>query len=50
LWVFVDPLCGYSVRALEELRPIAASGRIEVAVVPVAVLDNGNGSSTAAAF
>jgi len=50
LWVFVDPLCGYSVRALEGLRPIAASGQVEVAVVPVAVLDNGNGSSTAAAL
>jgi len=50
LWVFVDPLCGYSVRALEGLRPIAASGQIEVAVVPVAALDDGNGSSTAAAL
>jgi thiol:disulfide interchange protein DsbG len=50
LWLFVDPLCGYSVRALEGLRPIAASGQIELAVVPVAVLDDGNGSSTAAAL
>ncbi len=50
LWVFVDPLCGYSVRALEGLRPLAASGQVEVAVVPVAVLDDGNGSSTAAAL
>lgn len=50
LWVFVDPLCGYSVRALEALRPIVASGKIEVGVVPIAVLDDGRGKSTEAAL
>ena len=40
LWVFVDPLCGYSVRAMDQLLPYVASGRVQVAVIPVAVLDN----------
>lgn len=39
LWVFVDPLCGWSVRAMEQLRPSVASGRVQLAVVPVSVLD-----------
>jgi thiol:disulfide interchange protein DsbG len=51
LWVFADPLCGFSVRALRELRPFVASGRVQVAVIPVSVLDpDGNGKSTAAAL
>jgi len=51
LWVFVDPLCGYSVRALRELAPFVASGRVQVAVIPVSVLDpDGHGKSTAAAL
>lgn len=39
LWVFVDPYCGVSVRALQHLAPYAAAGRVQIAVVPVAVLD-----------
>jgi thiol:disulfide interchange protein DsbG len=50
LWVFVDPLCGYSVRALQGVKPFAASGQVEVAFVPVAILDNGHGRSTASAL
>jgi len=51
LWVFADPLCGYSVRALRELTPFVTSGRVQVAVIPVSVLDpDGQGKSTAAAL
>jgi thiol:disulfide interchange protein DsbG len=50
LWVFVDPLCGYSVRALQGVKPFAASGQVEAAIIPVAVLDDGRGRSTASAL
>lgn len=39
LWVFIDPLCSWSVRAMERLRPYVASGRLQLAIVPVSVLD-----------
>jgi len=34
LWVFIDPLCSFSVRAMEQLRPFIASGKVQMAVVP----------------
>lgn len=40
LWVFIDPLCSWSVRAMEQLRPYVASGRLQLAVVPISVLDH----------
>lgn len=50
IWVFVDPRCAWSVRAMEQLRPFVADGRVSLAVVPVAVLDrDGQGPSTIAA-
>lgn len=50
LWVLVDPLCSWSVRAMEQLQPFVASGRVQLAVIPVAVLDRepGGRSSLAA--
>ena len=51
LWMFVDPLCSYSVRALQEIQPFVASGRVQVAVIPVSVLDyEDNGKSTPSAL
>ena len=51
LWMFVDPLCSYSVRALQEIQPFVASGRVQVAVIPVSVLDyEDNGRSTPSAL
>jgi thiol:disulfide interchange protein DsbG len=51
LWMFVDPLCSYSVRALQEIQPCVASGRVQVAVIPVSVLDyEDNGKSTPSAL
>jgi thiol:disulfide interchange protein DsbG len=39
LWLFVDPLCSYSVRALRELKPFVDQGRVQLAIIPVSVLD-----------
>ena len=39
LWMFIDPLCAWSVRAMEQLRPHVASGQVQLAVIPIAVLD-----------
>ena len=51
LWMFVDPLCSYSVKALQEIQPFVASGRVQVAVIPVSVLDyEDNGKSTPSAL
>ncbi len=39
LWMFIDPLCAWSVRAMEKMRPHVASGQVQLAVIPIAVLD-----------
>ncbi|SFK79994.1 hypothetical protein [Methylocapsa palsarum] len=39
LWVFVDPLCTYSVRAMQELKPFVEQGLVQLALIPVSVLD-----------
>lgn len=50
LWVYIDPLCSYSVRAMDQLRPYVAAGRVQLAVVPLSVLDyEDQGRSTLAA-
>ena len=50
LWVYIDPLCSYSVRAMDQLRPYIATGRVQVAVIPLSVLDyEDQGRSTLAA-
>lgn len=49
LWVFVDPQCGVSRRAIDVLRPHVAAGRVHLAVVPVAILDRGEGGPSATA-
>jgi thiol:disulfide interchange protein DsbG len=50
LWVFIDPLCSFSVHAMEQLRPFIASGKVQVAVVPLSLLDyEDHGRSTIAA-
>jgi thiol:disulfide interchange protein DsbG len=47
LWMFIDPLCSFSVRAMQQLQPFVASGRVQVAVIPLAVIDHEtNGRST----
>lgn len=38
LWVFIDPICSFSVRAMEQLRPYIAAGKVQVAAIPVSLL------------
>jgi thiol:disulfide interchange protein DsbG len=38
LWVFIDPLCSFSVRAMEQLRPYVAAGKVQVAAIPLSFL------------
>jgi protein-disulfide isomerase len=50
LWMIFDPYCSYSVRAFDELKPYVAAGRIQIAIVPISILDyETNGQSTPAA-
>ncbi len=50
LWMFIDPLCAWSVRAIGQLRTYVNAGRVQLAVIPVAVLDaEDQGRSTIAA-
>ena len=50
LWVFIDPQCSFSRRAIQQLQPYVASGRVQLAVIPVSVLDHEDqGLSTARA-
>jgi protein-disulfide isomerase len=51
VWMFIDPLCPFSVRALQQLRPMIADKRLQVAVLPIAINDYENGGrSTASAL
>ncbi len=50
LWMFIDPMCSFSIRAMDALRPYVAGGRVQLAVIPVSVLDyEDHGKSTNAA-
>lgn len=50
IYAFIDPLCSFSVRLMEALRPHIAAGRIQVAMLPIALIDHEtNGRSTPAA-
>ena len=50
LWMFADPQCSFSRRAMQQLQPSIASGRVQVAVIPVSLLDHEDqGLSTARA-
>ena len=39
LWMLIDPQCIYSVRALQQLQPYVASGRLQVSVIPISLMD-----------
>ena len=50
LWVLIDPQCSFSRRAMQQLQPYVASGQVQLAVIPVSVLDHeDHGLSTARA-
>lgn len=49
LAMFFDPLCPWSAKAFEELQPAVEAGRVQLALVPVPMLDpTGTKGSTAA--
>jgi hypothetical protein len=51
LFMLVDPQCIYSVRALQMLQPYVVTGRLQVAVIPLSVLDREDqGQSTRSAL
>lgn len=51
LWMFVDPQCSFSVRAMQQLAPSIAAGKIHLNVIPLSFLDReDNGMSTRAAL
>ena len=39
LWMFIDPQCSFSIRAMQQLQPYVASGKVRLAVIPLSVLD-----------
>ena len=50
VWMIFDPYCNYSVRAFNDLKPYVAAGRVQLALVPIAILDyETRGQSTPAA-
>ena len=50
LFMFIDPLCSFSVRAMDQLRPYVTAGKLQVAIIPLSVLDyEDQGRSTVAA-
>jgi thiol:disulfide interchange protein DsbG len=50
LWMIFDPYCSYSVHAFDELKRYVKAGRIQLAIVPISILDyETNGQSTSAA-
>jgi thiol:disulfide interchange protein DsbG len=51
LWMFIDPQCSFSVRAMQELTPFIAGGKLRVNVIPLSILDGeDNGQSTRSAL
>ena len=51
LWMFVDPQCSFSVRAMQQLAPAIAAGKLRLNVIPLSILDGeDNGLSTRSAL
>ena len=47
LWVFVDPQCSFSIRAMQALQPYVDAGRVRLHLIPLSILDGeDNGLST----
>lgn len=50
VYMLVDPLCSYSVRAMDQLASYVTAGKVELALVPISILDyEDRGQSTPAA-
>ena len=39
LWMFIDPQCSYSIKAMQEVAPYVAQGRVRLNVIPLSILD-----------
>lgn len=51
VYMLIDPQCIYSIRTFQELQPYAQAGRLQLAVIPLSVLDyEDNGQSTRSAL
>lgn len=51
VYMLIDPQCIYSIRTFQELQPYAQAGRIQLAIIPLSVLDyEDNGQSTRSAL
>ncbi|MDB5398098.1 MAG: hypothetical protein JWQ55_116, partial [Rhodopila sp.] len=51
LWMFIDPQCSFSVRAMQALGPFIAAGKVRLNVIPLSILDGeDNGLSTRSAL
>ena len=51
LFMLIDPQCIYSIRAFQMLRPYVESGRVQISVVPLSILDyEDHGQSTRSAL
>jgi thiol:disulfide interchange protein DsbG len=51
LWMLIDPQCVYSVRAYQMLHPFVAAGKVQLSVIPLALLDyEDKGQSTKSAL
>ena len=49
--MFVDPQCSFSVRAMQQLAPAIAAGKLRLNVIPLSILDGeDNGLSTRSAL
>jgi thiol:disulfide interchange protein DsbG len=47
LWMFMDPQCSFSVRAMQQLTPLITAGKVQLHVIPLSILDGeDNGLST----
>ena len=47
LWIFIDPQCTFSMRAMQQLQPYVEAGRVQLHLIPLSILDNeDNGLST----
>jgi thiol:disulfide interchange protein DsbG len=50
LYMLIDPMCGFSVRAMQGLVPYVNAGKVHLTVIPLSVLDyEDQGASTAKA-
>jgi len=51
LWMVIDPQCIYSVRAYQMLHPFVEAGKLQLSIIPIAMLDyEDNGQSTKSAL